>query len=141
MSKNRKAEYSAYLQSEAWKSKRRIAIDRAGGRCQLCNADGCILEVHHRTYERFGNEDLGDLTVLCGDCHRAFHKRQKKVAKREKKQKKNRRHPSSREIQARFREEEAVRARKALVEETDIFRNITRGSWRDRLPDDQRNSH
>jgi hypothetical protein len=29
--------------------------------------------VHHRTYERFGREDTGDLTVLCRRCHTLFH--------------------------------------------------------------------
>ena len=31
---------------------------------------GTIIEVHHRTYENWGNEQHGDLTALCRDCHR-----------------------------------------------------------------------
>jgi hypothetical protein len=61
-------EYRAYLQSKEWKEKRRAAIERAGGRCQTCNKSN-RLEVHHRTYERIFNEDPGDLTVLCCECH------------------------------------------------------------------------
>lgn len=30
-------------------------------------------QVHHRTYERLGDERPADLTVLCQRCHRLFH--------------------------------------------------------------------
>jgi hypothetical protein len=33
-------------------------------RGQLCNGRG-VLQLHHRTYERVGDERLDDLTVLC----------------------------------------------------------------------------
>jgi len=40
-----------------------------GNRCALCN-DGGPLEVHHRTYERFGHEELTDCVPLCRKrCH------------------------------------------------------------------------
>lgn len=64
--------YHKYLQSEHWKAIRNEAIERAGGRCQLCNKPG-ILHVHHRTYENVSNEKPGDLIVLCGHCHAKFH--------------------------------------------------------------------
>lgn len=64
--------YDAYLRTEAWTRKRDIAIERAGRRCQVCNAPN-DLEVHHRTYERVTHEADGDLTVLCARCHRFFH--------------------------------------------------------------------
>lgn len=31
------------------------------------------LDVHHRTYERLGQEQEYDLTVLCHRCHSLFH--------------------------------------------------------------------
>ncbi len=65
-------DYRSYLQSAAWKQRRREAIQRAGGRCQVCNSSG-PLEVHHRTYKRVGRELPGDLTVLCRGCHARFH--------------------------------------------------------------------
>lgn len=65
--------YIDYLQTEAWAVRRQMAIDAAGGRCQLCNTDGLPLEVHHRTYERLGFEHPMDLTVLCEKCHRKHH--------------------------------------------------------------------
>lgn len=64
--------YLEYLKTEHWKQVRNMALAQAGNRCQLCNNDRS-LQVHHRTYERVGHEDLKDLTVLCGKCHRAFH--------------------------------------------------------------------
>jgi 5-methylcytosine-specific restriction endonuclease McrA len=71
--------YGDYLHSPGWRARVEAAIDRAGGRCQVCNADRWLarLDVHHRTYERLGREEPGDLTVLCRDCHRLFHERGK----------------------------------------------------------------
>lgn len=66
------ADYFAYRQSDHWREMRRLAIEHAEHRCQLCNAAG-NLEVHHRTYERLGRERLADLIALCADCHRWHH--------------------------------------------------------------------
>lgn len=63
------ATYQDYLQSFEWQIKRQQVIDIWGGRCALCNSGGS-LEVHHRTYERLGNERLTDLLPLCDDCHK-----------------------------------------------------------------------
>jgi formate-dependent nitrite reductase cytochrome c552 subunit len=43
----------------------------SGFRCRICNAgrDAAQLEVHHRTYEWLGCEEVGDLTTLCSQCH------------------------------------------------------------------------
>lgn len=70
--------YQAYLDSPEWAHKRAIKLAEAGHRCQVCNA-GSHLHVHHRTYERRGNEALSDLTVLCRTCHEAFHKSGRRV--------------------------------------------------------------
>lgn len=66
--------YQAYLQTSEWKEKRGQVLERASHRCQLCYSPD-DLNVHHRTYKRRGNEDLGDLTVLCKVCHERFHDR------------------------------------------------------------------
>jgi hypothetical protein len=68
----RRMPYREYLRSTEWRTTRRFALDHAEGRCQLCNRPG-RLDVHHRTYERRGNELLADLTVLCRPCHTNFH--------------------------------------------------------------------
>ncbi len=69
--------YQDYLESGRWKHKRDQARERAGHRCQVCNAKGPILDTHHRTYERIGNELPEDLIVLCRPCHDTFHEQRK----------------------------------------------------------------
>jgi len=64
--------YAEYLQSDHWKQFAAEAKERAGNRCQLCNADG-ELHTHHRTYDRLGEELPEDVVVLCADCHAKFH--------------------------------------------------------------------
>lgn len=63
--------YAEYLQTPEWAKKRGKALRFAGYKCQLCNSKE-NLNVHHRTYERRGHELMGDLTVLCNDCHTTF---------------------------------------------------------------------
>lgn len=65
--------YREYLQTPEWQDRRMRAMKRAGFRCQVCNAYGVRLNVHHRTYERRGHEDDRDLITLCEDCHAIFH--------------------------------------------------------------------
>jgi hypothetical protein len=69
----RSLSYSDYLLTEHWQQMRKAALHRAGYACQLCNASDTQLDVHHRTYERLGQEDEMDLTVLCRRCHSRFH--------------------------------------------------------------------
>lgn len=69
----RKLPYTEYLKSEHWRQRRRMAYNRAKGACQVCNAKDRKLNVHHRSYERLGNEAPGDVIVLCEDCHQIFH--------------------------------------------------------------------
>jgi 5-methylcytosine-specific restriction endonuclease McrA len=69
-----KQQYREYLKSDHWREISAEARRRAENRCQVCNSDG-ELNVHHRTYERIGNERQSDLTVLCARCHKLFHNR------------------------------------------------------------------
>ena len=64
--------YHDYLRSDEWKVKREEAIKRADRRCQICFSPN-DLNVHHRTYDRVGNERNSDLIVLCKECHAKFH--------------------------------------------------------------------
>ncbi len=64
--------YRDYLQTPEWAERRRGALRRADHACQTCGAGG-RLHVHHRTYERRGEEPPDDLIVLCEDCHLAVH--------------------------------------------------------------------
>lgn len=69
--------YQQYINSSEWRRKANAAKSRAEYRCQICNASPGVnkLHAHHRTYERLGHELDGDLTVLCEDCHKLFHKK------------------------------------------------------------------
>ncbi len=65
--------YEEYLRTPYWKRRREEKLQAVGHRCQLCNRGSGTLDVHHRTYERLGEERDVDLTVLCRACHDTFH--------------------------------------------------------------------
>lgn len=70
--KARKQDYSAHINSAAWKTLRKRVFARAGRFCEQCGilvAKHC----HHKTYARFGHEELGDLEALCEMCHGKIH--------------------------------------------------------------------
>jgi 5-methylcytosine-specific restriction endonuclease McrA len=65
-------EHSDYLQSHEWKSKRRLVLERDGGKCQGC-LDARATVVHHLTYKRWRCELMLDLVSLCEPCHAVIH--------------------------------------------------------------------
>lgn len=95
----RRARYAKYLRSAAWKAKRAAAILRAEGECERCHEfvahmerdvtfgsavgpirgpwrliDGREARVHHKTYARFGGNELPEaLECLCRACHERLH--------------------------------------------------------------------
>ena len=75
----KKMKYQDYLQTPEWKERRQKHLKSAGFRCQICNSSEQPLDVHHRTYERRGNEYYKDLIVLCRNCHSTFHESGKVV--------------------------------------------------------------
>lgn len=63
-----KAQYSGYISSSPiWKKKRKGALERANGKCQICNDPA--EEVHHNNYDNLGNESPSDLLAVCVECH------------------------------------------------------------------------
>jgi hypothetical protein len=67
-------DYVKYISSTSWRDNpvRLRELEAARFQCRLCPnsaANGHQIEVHHRTYERFGCEVDGDLTALCSECH------------------------------------------------------------------------
>lgn len=66
--------YDEYMGSTEWSARARLARRRAGYRCMLCYRRA-PLEVHHRTYERLGNEKDTDVIALCAECHARHHDR------------------------------------------------------------------
>lgn len=62
-----------YLKSPVWQAKRVEALSHYGSICNRCKEYGN--DVHHKTYERWGgNELMQDLEVLCRGCHEAHHR-------------------------------------------------------------------
>jgi hypothetical protein len=71
--------YEQYISSDRWRRLRAAAIERDGGRCRLCDADG-RLEVHHRRYPPRGQwhlDSLDALTTLCIPCHDIITEKQR----------------------------------------------------------------
>lgn len=62
-----------YLNSEHWLEFARIVREFWGNKCVMCNKSA--KDVHHRTYERLGNERLQDVVLLCRDCHDKHHEK------------------------------------------------------------------
>jgi 5-methylcytosine-specific restriction endonuclease McrA len=67
---NRKAKY---FNSKKWKELRARIRERDCNMCVICGSED-RLQVHHKTYVRFENEDEDDLVTLCNKCHSDLHK-------------------------------------------------------------------
>lgn len=65
--------YREYLRTPEWRETRGAALVRSGHACSLDAAHTDRLEVHHRSYDRLGEERADDVIVLCHDCHRIHH--------------------------------------------------------------------
>ncbi len=65
--------YNDYLNSEAWKSLKRLLIQERGTKCQKCGKDGLRLDGHHLTYKRLFNEMPEDILLICRKCHEKIH--------------------------------------------------------------------
>lgn len=59
--------YSDYLKSPHWREVKRSFQD-----CYCCG-DPEEVHLHHKTYERLGEERLDDLVALCPRCHALVH--------------------------------------------------------------------
>lgn len=70
MSPNQLA-HREYLKSATWADLRQQVIQRDKGICRTCKHPGA--DVHHKTYKRWGCENLSDLITLCRPCHDAWH--------------------------------------------------------------------
>ena len=68
LSDNSPATYDNYLKSQAWAETRDRFFQQVG---RLCICGEQATEVHHRTYDNIGKEELlTDWSGLCSDCHR-----------------------------------------------------------------------
>jgi 5-methylcytosine-specific restriction endonuclease McrA len=69
----RKMHFADYLMQPEWQTRRSATLARAGYRCQTCGDADVRLDVHHNTYERYGDESIFDLVALCDRYHELFH--------------------------------------------------------------------
>jgi hypothetical protein len=59
-----------YYQSTHWEI---LRSELRLGRCAMCHRTDVATTLHHRTYERMGQERADDLTEICRRCHRYYH--------------------------------------------------------------------
>lgn len=65
--------YDVYLQTRHWRGVRRLLLQWRGRVCEECGATDREVHIHHLTYENLGDEQPGDVQVLCADCHARIH--------------------------------------------------------------------
>ena len=70
--RDRKGEYSDYLNSPKWKGIRRDVLIRDKYLCQGCLRNKAT-QVHHLTYENIYDELMFQLVSVCDACHRKIH--------------------------------------------------------------------
>lgn len=68
----RSDEYSDYLDSEEWREKRRIVLERDNWTCQGCRRARAT-QVHHLSYDHIFDELLFELISVCDSCHTKIH--------------------------------------------------------------------
>ena len=68
----RRLEYESYIESEIWKKRRQVILERDRWICQGCLHRKAV-DVHHLTYDRLGDELAFDLISLCRQCHDKAH--------------------------------------------------------------------
>lgn len=66
----RTAEYERHIRSAQWRNTREYMFKLRGKKCERCDST-TDLELHHKTYERFGRELPRDLEILCKLHHAA----------------------------------------------------------------------
>lgn len=78
------ATYEAYLKSVHWQHFRKRYYNSKlfhskthfggiNGKCVCCQEPNKILDLHHITYKRLGQEKLWDVIPACQDCHKDVH--------------------------------------------------------------------
>lgn len=64
-------EHNIYLNSEEWKAKRQMVLQRDNYMCQAC-LDSRATQVHHLTYKHWQKEPLFELISVCEKCHNSI---------------------------------------------------------------------
>ena len=72
--------YIEYLNTNHWKAMKVRMKNHYVYECCFCRTRK-RLHIHHKTYERVGNERLSDLVYACKDCHDLLHSEPEKLIK------------------------------------------------------------
>jgi len=69
--------YKEYIQSDKWQETRKRFFrsklwKRQGKTCYCCENERKV-DIHHKTYKTFGNENLNHLVAICRSCHNDVH--------------------------------------------------------------------
>ncbi len=66
--------YQDYLSSSKWQKKRKDFLESRAepNKCLMCKCYGPV-DIHHNTYKNVGDENRGDLSQLCRECHELLH--------------------------------------------------------------------
>ena len=67
-----------YYKTGHWQDFRKKVGEFWDWHCALCYGARPLLDVHHRTYDRLGHEELTDCVLLCRNCHKAADNRRKR---------------------------------------------------------------
>lgn len=68
-------EYQKYLETPHWRNLRKQAFERDGHKCTSCGSPK-RLEGHHLHYRSdFTRCTVDDVQTLCGECHKAHHRK------------------------------------------------------------------
>jgi hypothetical protein len=80
----RRADHAEYLQSPEWQERRRLRLEQDNHRCQarLSGCSNLATQVHHLTYESWGNEPLFELVSVCRSCHEQISSRKGQIQRR-----------------------------------------------------------
>lgn len=65
-------DYTVYINSPKWKAIRQLVLERDNHICQGCRKNKAT-QVHHLTYDHFGDELLWELVSVCRRCHERCH--------------------------------------------------------------------
>jgi 5-methylcytosine-specific restriction endonuclease McrA len=75
--------YARHLRSGYWATLKSVVRDIRGDRCERCGNPYVPLQLHHKTYQRLGNEEIADVALLCWPCHeKADFERKKRYRRR-----------------------------------------------------------
>lgn len=70
-------DYTKYINSTEWASRKASYYETHHKECRSCGADDKEIHLHHRSYARIYQEEDGDLIPMCIDCHAMLHLFQK----------------------------------------------------------------